>query len=1599
MSGLFFTSGIAFNRIENGRSAIFIARYIDNNTQAMGDMDSIKYLGVNIIDEGTSGQFADKPWIAIDAPSNSSDPVQIEYPGLENQPIPRFNVYIVYSIFLGDSPSGDHSKIMFARSTDCGKSFGKSIKLSESVHVCQGTNIAVSPKDGTIYVVWRQYAREQQGVPHAIVMCKSEDSGQTFTKATVVAEIDPFDQFTGAKRFRTSAFPALAVDHYGLIYLAWSQRGEGPNDEARIVIKTSIDGKKWSTQEPVDDHEGGGHQIMPSLTCAGGKLTITWYDTRKSLGYIDEGGNYIYDPENPEIADPGPTGIPHTIDAWVAQAGLSNPSSDPPANPVFTDSTQVSRYLYEVETDSEGHVTNPPVVYQAQFSFPNFPIFMEGEAPFMGDYIDITPAPMFLYDDLASWRFNTGEGAFDPTLSYITFACNRDVIPPREGFYWTDYWPPGSDACDDWTAGLRNQNIYSAPVTHGIQVGCPVNTKPLEEYRRSFLVFVKNLTDEDKLIRLTIDAPNLDASFWESDTPPEEEYPFMRCESRIVEVYVFPHSSITLTVFVQPYSLNPLEIFRVNVEEIIDVPDGTPIIGLQSSIVLNPDPVNTKLIPPLAVEDHTPLLISEDPADVDLSDATMLSAPIVYSSYLEELLDSSNPDIAAPGLRHPGLRHDTIINPGLRHSTLGNVPEGEVTDLRWKVTNVSSTTSAYSFEAIAETPPVPHQLLIYRVATTPISAEQCQLRAEEHHELLLSVENPGLRHPGLRHPGLRHPGLRHNTFFLAPGETAICTLRLIDPDPPQESVESTQEAAIMNNGETQDDFVPVDYATTVAGAAIPQATNEHGIIDFKSSLYIIADVLPAGSVGDPFTVILEAYGGEPAFIIDKSTQDPNDDVWKYDEWSLRLQLGESLPPGFDLTSLSPNGILSGTPQYDPDATYPQDYFFTVEVKDDGIPQEEVEEGDIPQQTARRKFKITIDCEIHITAEAGEIVGGEEIIYFGGDEEDGYISPAGDVPVRCGFDETFEIGVTDPCYYLAYVQVDEDIFTEPTNTDTYEFIQVEANPDVYTFKFKDVQGDPHSIKAIFARIPFTITATATEGGSINPLGTVTVYCGLNQTFIIEPDDGFRVLYVIVDRDTENPIYLDAVTEYTFTNVLTDHTIHAAFGWIRRYNNDSVNGNDEPSDIAVNDSGNVYVTGYSLGSPTGNDYYTIGYNSFGTEVLKARYDGPAHEGDKANAIAVDNDGNVYVTGFSHRGIPHKHSDYCTVKYDSSGNEAWDVRYDARRNGEDVATAITLDQSGNYVYITGRSQDSESKKSDALHYDYYTIKYNANTGRIESGWGARYNNASVNGDDEATAIAVDFAGNVYVTGRSEQILGSTERIYDYATVKYFPNGNMDMSWGENGVVRYDGGNNDEATAIAVDSAGNVYVTGRSTRTNIDSIDFDYATVMYDINGDEKQVARYNNASVDGDDEATAIAVDDDGNVHVTGKSHGGGTGFDYGTIKYSPAGNGDTTWVSNGVVRYDGGNGDDAATAMALDTSGNVYVTGKSQGDGTGFDYCTIKYDSSTGNVVWIDRYNNYPVNGDDVATAIAVDISSGIVYVTGRSKGNGTRFDFATVQIKQ
>jgi uncharacterized delta-60 repeat protein len=372
------------------------------------------------------------------------------------------------------------------------------------------------------------------------------------------------------------------------------------------------------------------------------------------------------------------------------------------------------------------------------------------------------------------------------------------------------------------------------------------------------------------------------------------------------------------------------------------------------------------------------------------------------------------------------------------------------------------------------------------------------------------------------------------------------------------------------------------------------------------------------------------------------------------------------------------------------------------------------------------------------------------------------------------------------------------------------------------------------------------------------------------------------------------------------------------WVKRYNNPSENGSDQARSIAVNDSGNVYVTGSSTGNGTYGDFFTIKYNSSGDTVWTKRWDSDFHQGDGARDIALDFLGNVFVTGAAYRG--GNAWDCVTIKYSSSGVEQWVGLYTGELGDFDEGYAVTVDNSGN-AYVTGRCGTNGSG-------DFLTIKYNP---AGDSLWVKKYDGPD-NGLDEAYDIAVDNSGNAYVTGRS--LANNTG--YDCLTIKYSPTG--DSLW----TKRFNGTANDidEAYALALDNSGNVCITGVSNHVGGS---LDYVTIKYSGDGLE-QLVQYYNGPGSSYDYAYSIAVDEEDNIYVTGESPGGSPTYtDVATIKYNSAG------IEQWVQRYNGsGNSGDIGRAIVVNNSGNVFVTGDCVGTGTSFDYVTIKYSQSVTNV---------------------------------------------------
>jgi hypothetical protein len=319
------------------------------------------------------------------------------------------------------------------------------------------------------------------------------------------------------------------------------------------------------------------------------------------------------------------------------------------------------------------------------------------------------------------------------------------------------------------------------------------------------------------------------------------------------------------------------------------------------------------------------------------------------------------------------------------------------------------------------------------------------------------------------------------------------------------------------------------------------------------------------------------------------------------------------------------------------------------------------------------------------------------------------------------------------------------------------------------------------------------------------------------------------------------------------------------------------------------------------------------------------------DRDIYMTVDSDGNVYVAGtFNIVGLGG-YSALVTLKYDANGFLRF-AQADTLYYG--YARDIAVDSSGNVYVLAG----------DIAWYYTRVIKYDANGGR-------RWVRTIPSTYSIPAALEVDSAGNVYVLATAYYYY------YDYLILKYDTNGVL--LWSQ----QYDGGGTETAVDLALDSAGNVIVTGTSNN--------DYLTLKYNANGGLLWFRRYDGG---GTETAADLTVDSAGNIIVTGTSND-----DYLTLRYDA--NGNLLWARRFNV------GTDRATAVTVDSARNVYVTGESNGS-----FATVSYQPN-GTQRWVRTSNGGLSQCRPVA--VAVD-NAGNVYVAGTGTVGSGDTSYLTVK---
>jgi hypothetical protein len=347
-------------------------------------------------------------------------------------------------------------------------------------------------------------------------------------------------------------------------------------------------------------------------------------------------------------------------------------------------------------------------------------------------------------------------------------------------------------------------------------------------------------------------------------------------------------------------------------------------------------------------------------------------------------------------------------------------------------------------------------------------------------------------------------------------------------------------------------------------------------------------------------------------------------------------------------------------------------------------------------------------------------------------------------------------------------------------------------------------------------------------------------------------------------------------------------------------------------------------------------------------------------------------------------------------------------AMATGAIYPQSTTTDAADN-VYVIGFFLSTVTFGSTTLtnsgNYDVFVVKYNA-SGAVQ--WAVNGGGAN---DDRGSGIAVDGSGNVYVTGFFSSATAT------FGAITLTSSGSEDVyvaKYNASGVAQWavkgGGASFDRGNGIAVDGSSNVYVTGQFSSATATF----GSTTLTNTGGSDVFVVKYNTSGVvqwavkgggTSGDTGNGIAVDGSGNAYVTGQFSS--TTATFGSTTLTNTGGSDVFVVkynTSGVVQWavnDGGTQTERVNSIAIDGSGNIYVTGFFSSATATFGAITLT--SSGSEDVYVAKYNTsgvvqWAVKGSGTSSEVGYGISvdgSGNVYVTGQFSSTTATFGSTTL----
>jgi hypothetical protein len=428
------------------------------------------------------------------------------------------------------------------------------------------------------------------------------------------------------------------------------------------------------------------------------------------------------------------------------------------------------------------------------------------------------------------------------------------------------------------------------------------------------------------------------------------------------------------------------------------------------------------------------------------------------------------------------------------------------------------------------------------------------------------------------------------------------------------------------------------------------------------------------------------------------------------------------------------------------------------------------------------------------------------------------------------------------------------------------------------------------------------------------------------------------------------------------------------------------------------------------------------------------------ENAYGIALDGDGNVYVTGETastdfpttdgaFQGTSGGDRDVFVAKLDSSGGTLLYATY-LGGSGWDRGNAIAVDSAGN-AYVTGRTNSMNFPTTPgAFQTEYQGDEFDAFVTKLSPNGDQLIYSTYLGGSDNdaAFAIAVDGTGRAYVSGgTNSDNFPTTRSAYQFSrlgTDAFVTVLNADGAQLVYSSLLGGSDSRERGNSIAVDANGFVYITGQTPSVDFPTVNAfqpkfgggsnNAFVAKFDPNAfGEASLVYSTYLGGNSDDRGLAIKVDEEGNAYVTGETNSGNFPV-RNALQQDYRGDGYNAFVTkldpDGQVLYStflGGHGDDRATALALDMNRNVYLTGYTtstdfpvtadalQSNLSGLSDAFVLRLNATGSALDFSTYfgGSGTENVDDNHThlgGIGVD-AAGSIYIAGTTNSS----DFPTV----